>query len=330
MIQLELDDLIKSIDIVDFISNYVDLVQRGDEWWGLSCFKDEKTPSFSVRQKPPVFFDYSSGIGGNVYTFVRHYHNCSAPEAVEILKKYAGLNDVDIKVRYKLNATTVFKRFEKPKTTVKQSKATVLADDYMNRYENRDDMLNIWRSEGISDESLEKFQVKYDSFSERIVYPIKNVDGKIVNIGGRTVDSDWKAKKLRKYCYFYQWGTMNTIYGLSDNLEYIKEKKEIIIFEGCKSVLLADSWGIRNTGAILTSHLNANQLKILAKLGCRVVFALDKDIDVTQDHQINKLKQFVTVEYIKDKRNLLNEKDSPVDKGVEVFQKLYEQRCRLN
>ena len=48
---MDLDDLIKSIDIVDYLSQFVDLEQRGDEFWGLSCFKDENTPSFSVRRE---------------------------------------------------------------------------------------------------------------------------------------------------------------------------------------------------------------------------------------------------------------------------------------
>ena len=68
---MDLNGLIRSVDIVEYISQYVDLVQKGDEWWGLSCFKDEKTPSFSVRKNPPFFYDYSSGIGGNIFTFIK-------------------------------------------------------------------------------------------------------------------------------------------------------------------------------------------------------------------------------------------------------------------
>lgn len=53
---MELEELIKSIDIVEFLSQFVELEEKGDEWWGLSCFKEEKTPSFSVRRDPPVWF----------------------------------------------------------------------------------------------------------------------------------------------------------------------------------------------------------------------------------------------------------------------------------
>lgn len=326
---MELNDLIQSINIVDFLSQYVDLEQRGEEFWGLSPFKDEKTPSFSVREDPPCFYDYSSGIGGNVFTFVKFYYHCGAGEAIEILKKYAGVNGELASPGRKMAATLVCKRYKRPKSTQKTSSATTLPDDYMTKYEKRDDKLAIWEQEGISRASLDKFQVFYDGFSDRLVYPIRNMNGKIVNVGGRTLDPQWKEKNQRKYCYFYSWGTLDTIYGVAENMQSIKEEGEIILFEGCKSVLLADTWGIHNCGAILTSHLNPNQMKILLKLGCRVVFALDKDVRVRDDHNIQKLKRYLNVEYIWDREDLLSDKDSPVDKGQDVFQKLYSQRLKL-
>lgn len=324
---MDLEELIKSIDIVEYISQYVKLTQKGEEWWGLSCFRNEKTPSFSVRRDPPLFYDYSSGTGGNLYSFVKAYHNCSSKEAVDIIKKYAGF-DGEINTRKdKLAATIVCKQFMKPKNIKSEPKPNILQDDYMLRFEDRDDKLDVWRKEGISDDSLKRFQVKFDSFSNRIVYPIRNLQGKIVNIGGRTLEPDWKEKKIRKYTYFQGWGGgMDIIYGLFDNLKYIREANRIILFEGCKSVLLADTFGIKNTGAILTSHLSYYQMKILAILGCRVTFALDKGVNVSKDKNIQKLKQYVNVDYLWDENNLLSDKDAPVDKGKEIFEKLYNQR----
>lgn len=325
---MELSDLLESVDILEYISQFVELEQRGDEWWGLSCFREEKTPSFSVRTDPPVFYDYSSGIGGNVFTFVRYYNNCSAKDAVEILKKYAGCDGESVAPREKMAATLTCKKFRKPKQSVKQSKGTILPDNYMERYEKRTEKLQAWLDDGISMESLEKFDVRYDAFSDRLVYPIRNLAKKIVNIGGRTLDPEWKEKNLRKYTYFHGWGTMDTIYGLAENMAEILKKREVILFEGCKSVLLADTWGIRNTACLLTSHLNPHQMKILARLGCRVVFALDKEVRIREDHNIRKLKDYVEVEYLWDRSDILDEKDAPVDKGKEVFQKLYDERIR--
>lgn len=328
---MELNELIQSVDIVEYISQFVDLEQRGDEWWGLSCFKNENTPSFSVRKSPPFFYDYSSGKGGNLYNFVKMYFHCSNKQAIEIIKQYVGY-DRDIGPEQgKMAATLTCKRFmpQKTETKISQGKGVVLPKDYMLRYEKREDKLSVWEKEGISRESLDKFQVYYDGFSDRLVYPIRDMDGNIVNIGGRTLDPQWKAKGLRKYTYFFSWDCgMRVVYGLYENLEAIKRAKEVIIFEGCKSVLAANSWGIENTACLLTSHLSPSQMKILAKLGCRVVFALDKEVDIRRDKNIAKLKNYVTCEYLWDRDNLIAEKDSPVDKGKEVFSELYKQRIR--
>lgn len=329
--KMDIEELIRSIDIVEYISQFVDLEQRGDEWWGLSCFKDEKTPSFSVRQDPPFFYDYSSGESGNVFSFVKKYFRCSGYEAVERLKKYAGIGDeVLLETPDKPPAIAVFKRY-KPRYegSGKQNKTSILPDDFMSRYEKREDKLAVWENEGISRESLDKYQVRYDAFSDRLVYPIKNLEGKIVNVGGRALAKDWKERGERKYTYFYSWGTINTIYGLSDNINYIKSSGEIIIFEGCKSVLLADTWGIHNTGAILTSHLSKNQMKILASLGCRVTFALDKDVDPCNDKNIRKLAHYVSVRSVIDRDNLLGDKDSPVDRGFDVFKRVYDNLYKI-
>jgi len=326
---LELEELIQSIDIVDYIGQFVELEQQGEEFWGLSCFQSEKTPSFSVRKDPPFWYDYSSGQGGNIITFIKAYFKCSSHEAVEKLKEYAGIDGEVFVPRERMSATIICKKYQKPKITQKESKVKILPDNYMERYEKRADKLAIWEKEGISKESLDKFQVYYDGFSDRLVYPVRDLNGKIINVGGRAVSPTWKEEGQRKYCYFFQFGTINTIYGLSDNMDAIKKAGEVILFEGCKSVLIADTWGIHYCGAILTSHLSVNQMKILAKLGVNVTFALDKDVKVWEDKNINKLKRYVNVSYIYDTDGLLDSKDSPVDKGVDVFKTLYLHRGRL-
>lgn len=326
---MELSELIESVDILDYTSQFTDFTEKNGEYWALSPLKEENTPSFSVRKEENAFYDFSSGVGGNVLTFIRYYYKCGYAEAIEKLKAFAGM-DGEIASRRKLSVVEVAKRFSKPKKAQKSGKAAPLPDDYMERYEKRDDKLDVWRKEGISDASLDRFQVYYDSFSDRLVYPIRSIDGKIINVGGRTLDSQWKEKKLRKYTYFRGWnGGMDVIFGLFENKQAIMRERKVVIFEGTKSVLLADTYGIENTGAILTSHLNPQQLKILIALGCDVVFALDKDVNVLCDHNIKRLKQFVNVSYIFDTSGDLDEKDSPVDKGKDVFLKLLNERRRL-
>lgn len=328
---LTIEDLLSKIDIVEFLSQYVDLVQKDGEWWGLSPLADppEKTPSFSVRRETGRFYCFSTGIGGTLITFLKYYYHISSRKAIELLRQYAGLEGEQVSIGRKMAATDVCQRFSPKKAKQKPSSPKILPQNCMERYENNPSALQIWQDEGISAASMARFQVRYDPFSNRIVYPIRNLSGDIVNIGGRTLDPDFKAKNLRKYCYFYGWGGgMDVIFGVFENLQAIREKKEIILFEGAKSVLLADTFHVQNTGAILTSHLSPAQLRILLRLGCRVVFALDKDVNILADHNIKQLKRYLPVEYLFDREGLLGPKDAPVDRGKEVFQSLYANRYK--
>lgn len=328
---MDLTELIESIDIAEYIGQYVDLEEKGGELWGLSPFQQEKTPSFSVRPETGTFYDFSSGIGGSVFTFVQYYHHLSKADVVKHLKQYANIDENELDspiIRQKLSATTVCKRFLAKKRHQKENKTTILSPTYMERFEDRPDKLEVWRKEGITDEAMRFFGVKYDSFSNCIVYPIRDEHGDIVNVGGRTLEPDFKERGIRKYTYFKPWGgQMSVIYGLSENLSEIKAKNEIILFEGMKSVLLARGYGFKNCGAILTSHLNPGQMKILARLGVRVTLALDKDVDVTKDHNVQILKQYNNIYYLFDFKNLTGAKDAPVDKGEAVFKQLYAE-CR--
>lgn len=326
---MDLQEFIESIDIVDYIAQFVELEEKNGEFWGLSPFKEENTPSFSVRRETGKFYDFSSGLGGSVVSFVKKYNHCSGQQAIEILKAYAGCDGEEIVPREKMSATKVCKKYMPAGERKQRKHKEKVPQDYMERYEDRVDKLQSWLDEGISLDAMKDFGVKYDSFSDRIVYPIRDISGEIVNVGGRTLDPDYKGKRLRKYTYFFEWGgTMDIVYGLFENMKDILDKREVILFEGVKSVLIAKTWGINNTACILTSHLNENQMKVLAKLGCRCVFALDKEVNIRQDKNIQRLRNYVDVYYLWDRDGFLDDKDSPVDRGQNAFEKLYEGRIR--
>lgn len=111
---MELSELIESVDILEYISQYTEFTEKNGEYWALSPFKDEKTPSFSVRKETNSFYDFSSGIGGNVLTFIRYYDKCGYAEAIEKLKNYSGV-DGNVVARKKLATVEVAKRFMPPK-----------------------------------------------------------------------------------------------------------------------------------------------------------------------------------------------------------------------
>lgn len=332
---MEVSDIIDAVDISEYMSQYCEFEEKNGELWSISPFNpDERTPSFSLRPDAGVFYDFSVGFGGNIVDFIMRKDNVSLVGAINKLKKYAHITETDEGLVTRLEATRVAKQYRKTEKPRQQMTAKFLPDDYMDRYEFRKDKLQMWADEGITWDSMRKYGVRYDALDNRIVYPIKDYDGRIFSVSGRTCDPDFKAKGLRKYTYMGSIGTLATIYGFSDNREAILQSNEIILFEGAKSVLLMDGWGLNNTGALMTSHLSQNQFEFLIRLSSfsdiRVVFALDSDVDITKDDRIMKLLSYARVEWVQNRNDLLEPKMSPTDKGFDVWKRLYTQRRRLS
>ncbi len=325
---MELKDIIESADIVNYISQYVDLEEKNNEFIGLCPFHDEKTPSFTVTPSSGLYYCFGCGCGGNLLTFIQKYHKLNMRDAIEILKEYANITE-DL-TQESLSATKTIKKYRNLHKDNKKVIHSKLPNDVMSEYENDKDKLKLWADEGIAYDTMEKYQVRYDPFSDRIVFPIRDMTGNIISIKGRTLDPDYKSKKIRKYTYFNSIGDADFLFGYCEHKENIINQNEIIVFEGEKSVMKAESYRVFNSVALMTSHLNPLQLPLFLKLGCRVVFALDKDVDIMADENIKKLKRFLKIEYIKDKSGLLKEKDAPVDLNCEVWNKLYESRYCLN
>lgn len=331
---MEVSEILALVPIEEYIGQYVELSEKGGELWGLSPFKDEKTPSFSVRPGSGIFYDFSSGSGGNLVDFIMLYHGVTLPRAINMVKAYAHISEDESGAPVaRLQTSKVARRYRSSSKKSPPPTCTVLPDDYMDRYEDRMDKVSSWVEEGISPVILNSCGVRYDAFANRIVYPIHNWDGKIINVCGRTLDPDYKAKGLRKYTYIHSLGTLDTLYGFHWCREHALKAGEIIIFEGAKSVMKCQTWGIENTVALLTSHLNSNQLGFLIRFcnpnRIRVVFALDSDVDITKDKNIQTLSKYVRVEWVANADGLLQEKDSPVDQGEDVFRRLYTMRRKM-
>ena len=333
---MEASEIVASVDMEEYISQYTELHPKNGELWGISPFNtNEKTPSFSLRKETGFFYDFSAGFGGNLVDFVMAHDHVSVAQAINILKKYAHITeDEDGKPRQRLSMVSIARRYGRSARPPAKCTAKILPDNYMERFEFRSDKLKEWYDEGIPYEIMQNYGVRYDAFDDRIVYPIRNMDGKIFCVSGRTCDPDYKAKGIRKYTYTTQIGSLPALYGFWENKDAILKKKEAIIFEGCKSVLKGVTFGYYNCIALLTSHLSPFQMEALIRLasfhGVHFVFALDSDVDITKDKNIMRLKSYGHVEWVKNRDNLLQDKDSPVDRGKEVFDKLYTMRERLS
>jgi DNA primase len=326
---LELSDLVAAVDLVAYAGQYCALEQRRDGcFWGLSPFRDERTPSFNIDPAKQLYYDFATGKGGDALQFAKEYHDVGTSEAAALLKAYAKITD-DTQGAVRLEASKIAKRYrQRPPKSI--TTPTILPSNYMNTmYENAPDKLAAWLAEGIGIASLERFQVRYDGVSNRLVFPVRDMYGGMINVCGRTLDENFKAKRIPKYIYMRSIGAMPTIFGFSENEQFIRSANQLILFEGSKSVMLADTWGIKNTGALLTSHLSEWQMRELIQLQIPVVFALDKEIDVREDKRVCKLCKYVTVEAIVDTGGLLQDKMAPVDAGLAVFRQLYAARVRI-
>lgn len=332
---MEVAEIIEAVDVTEYISQYVEFEEKGGELWAISPFNPtEKTPSFSLRPETKLFYDFSAGFGGNIIDFITKLDGISVRAAVQKLKAFAHITETEDGPVTRLEASRIAKKYRLQAKQQPQMTAKPLPERYMERYEFRRDKLQLWADEGISWDTMRRYGVRYDAVDDRIVYPVRDYDGRIFCVSGRTCDPDFKAKGLRKYTYMGSIGTLNTIYGYAENMPAIITSKEIIIFEGAKSVMLAHGWGFENCGALLTSHLSQNQFEYLLRLsnfhGVQITFALDADVDITKDARIMKLTQYTRVFWVRNRQKLLEDKMAPVDAGKEVWERLYQMKEPLN
>lgn len=315
-----MEDLIEKVDIVEYISQYVNLTLKGQEYVGLSPFTNEKTPSFFVNPDKHLWYCFSCGEGGTIIQFVKKYHKVSYEQAVKMIASWAHIMLTNEEPMLK-----IIRHYKK-----KEEELTIreeLPSDIMNQF--KDITIQSWIKEGIPREILEKYSVKYDDNACRIVFPVWDIDGKLINIKGRAAHPRWKDFGMAKYIYYYPLGKNDFFWGYHWHLQDVLAKNEIILVEGEKSVMKLEACGINNAVAMATSHLSKAQAQILMKLHTNIVVALDKDKDPKQDKNLMNLARYNNCYIMVDKENLLDEKDAPIDKGIEVFRKLYDQKERL-
>lgn len=326
-----IEQINNSINIVDYAKRYLNLEFKYGEWWTNCPFHlNDDTPSLSFNQEKNVFKCLGCGLAGSVIQFVQNYHKLSFPKAIEHLINYGNLNLIPKEYSNVLNFLYKTKSQNKSIKTIQRD---FLPDNYMERYSKKP--IKEWLNEGIKQEILDKYEVRYDKHN-RIVFPIKNIEGKIIAIKGRTLYSNYKDLGIPKYIYYQKIITNDFLFGLYENLSYIKEKNEVIVFEGAKGVMLAESYGFNNVVSLETNKINKYQKNLLLQLKVNIVFALDKGIKIVTK-KINKIKndnniyvnigllpKLTNVYVIEDKKNLLEEKECPCDQGKEVWEILYE------
>ena len=206
----------------------------------------------------------------------------------------------------------------------------------------------LWLKDGITKEAMDKFHIGFSIGQNKITIPHFDVNGRLIGIRARTIDPE-EAETFGKYRpiqigdTLYNHQLQFNLYGIYEHKEGIKRRRSAIIAEGEKSVLLDDGYygNLSNTVACCGSHFNKYQIRLLTQLGANeIVIALDKEYDDWRSDKAikyrNKIeeackryKEQATFSYIWDYKNLLREKDSPFDRGKEVFEELYKHRIKV-
>ena len=328
-INVDVEELVSHIDIVEYISQYLDLEERHGEYWCCCPFHNgDDNASFAINQDKQMWFCQGCKSGGNVYTFAKRFHKLSSAETVVHLCEYAKLDVGDIPappdiLRY---LRKVKKTFNKKTFDVNHK---ILNKDCMLVYEKRP--VKEWLEEGISQEVLDKYDVRYDDLDNSIVFPIYDNDGNIINIKKRTLKADFKLLRKPKYMNCYPVGRLDYLYSFSQNKLLYKNYNDIILFEGEKSCLKAETFGLYNTVALSTSSISKEQANTLIRTGKNIIIAMDKGISLEQVRRtFSYLIRFTNCFIIYDNSNLLEDKCSPIDCGYDIFKQLYNERIKLS
>jgi DNA primase len=320
-----IQELIHKVDIVDYISQYIELKKHGKDYFGVCPFHAEDTPSFSVNKEKEMFYCFGCGATGSIIQFIMMYQKMKFPQVIEYLIKYTKFDISQIKQEPEL--VKFLKQFNR-KSKLKEVQHDILPLDTMNQFQQIP--IYEWLQEGIEQDVMDKYQVRFDDKGKRAVFPIFDIDGNIINIKGRSLYDNYKELGLNKYIYYYPLGSNDFLYGLNFKKDIINSKNEVICVEGEKTVWHVEGWGINNVVALCTSHINEYQLRLLLELKCDITIAFDKGVLINDiKEQCKILNKFTNVYVMYDTEGLLQDKDSPCDRGLDIWNRLYTNKIKL-
>lgn len=329
------DDMLQQInenaDLFEYVSQFIEMEQRGNDYFGHCPLHIDNTPSFSITPAKNSYYCFSCGKSGGIIGYLMDYEGLPFEKAV---KKAAGLADMDLSKMCKSHTVSFLKKLRtyalKPNTEFQHD---ILDISELDKY--KKEPIWEWIDEGIEPEVMDLFGIMADTKQNRIIYPVYDIDGNLINIKARTRYANYKKMKIPKYINYYPVGVMDYFQSLNMTLPYIKEKNEVIIFESIKSVMKMYGWGYKNCVSAEKHTLTKEQENLLVKLKVNIVFAYDSDVSYRQKDvrkTLEKLKRVTNVYIIEDKYKLLGgteTKNSPADCGKEIWDELYETRKKV-
>lgn len=298
-----IEEIKNSNDIVDVISQYVNLKRSGRNFFGLCPFHKEKSPSFSVSPDKQIFHCFGCGAGGNVIHFISKIENADFKEAIGILANRAGI-ELPTLNNYEDNKTALLKskvyeinqiaaefyhqNLYKPTSKIGQEyiKKRKLDNRTLKSFligysGNFDELYRILKQKGFTEEEILASSLvnktddgKYiDRFRKRVMFPIQDTRNKVIAFGGRITD-DSKPKYINSpENIVYSKG--RHLFGL--NVAKRGELKNIIIVEGYMDAISLYQRGITNVVASLGTALTEAQGRLLRRYSERVTIGYDSD-----------------------------------------------------
>ena len=300
-----LDEIKLRLKVSQVVSKTVQLKKRGKEFIGLSPFKNEKSPSFTVNDEKEFYHCFSSSEHGNIFDFLMKTKSIGFGEAVRELASQAGMQP------YR------FSSFDKEKD-LRFKIYKDIYKDYLNYFHNElfnptnKEALNYLNQRGLSNDIIKEFKLGYilwqnnfyeellkkyseeninltglyykhdksgkyiDRFNSRVTFPVNNIAGDPIAFGGRII----KESKLAKYINspeteFYKKGSM--IFNLDKAKDCRSQTNEVIIVEGYMDVVSLYSSGIKNVIANSGTALTERQIDIIWKFFSNPIICLDGD-----------------------------------------------------
>ncbi len=299
------EDIKARLGIEDVISEYVQLKRAGRNWKGLSPFTSEKTASFVVSPEKQIWHDFSSGKGGNMFSFVMEMEGLDFKGALELLARKAGI-DIEqyrqsprsrgpdkerlyqllelstkfYQAQFSKNETAWRYVFEKRKFT----KETALAWRLGYSPNTGAALIEFLRGRGFSDAEMKQAGVtaqRYkglgDMFRGRLMIPLCDPQGRVIGFTARILTDDPNAPKYINTPQTVLYDKSRHVFGLHLAKEAIRKSKFAVLAEGNLDVIASHQADIKQTAAVAGTALTEYQLKILSRFTPDIRLCFDAD-----------------------------------------------------
>ncbi len=299
--EAEITKIRKEADIVDIISDYLQVQKKGRNYVAICPFHDDHTPSLVISPERQIFNCFTCRSGGNVFNFVMKYENVNFLEAVKIVCEKIGYQ---LNIDPKKNNKVLKKEYEMYDYAVKyycnnlnttlgiEAKKYLLNrginDDIINEFKiglalDNQGLNNFLQRKGFTTTDMEKVGLVnksgidcYDFFADRIMIPIQNMSGEVVAFTGR-IYKDTPASKYINTKETSIYKKSQVLFNFYNAKNYIKKEGTIIIVEGNMDAIMLSCWGIKNVVALMGVAISDEIIKEILKTKAKVLLMLDND-----------------------------------------------------